>query len=261
MWIESPSPDIWKAGVIRTRVNGNSKFIIKMHLLDIISLIYACRLIKPKIKIRNKPMRIPTLFLLALAAITPSVSRAEVVLNGTWSNDFNSTIAQSVAIITVTSGDWSVNSLSLDGLTINTGTYTPVASDFNVVLQSGGSILGSATATSVGSLVSIGNGFRSRFSATFANITNWNLTSGAYDLYIGTAVSPSGDLSSLTTRGPFGGSGTNGFSYTGPLAVTLDATQSGGGVVPEPSTYGLALGGLALAAVMIRRRTKRSVQA
>lgn len=231
--------------------------------------------------------------LLAAAAVLPAISQAEIVINGNWDTMAAHPNAVPVNNIMTINGErnsgaigfsnmgfWHVNSITIDGFVpYSTQMYTPTASDFTMTLKTPqGVVAGTGIGTSVSSYVSNGDG-TSRFSVTFANITgqasfpnpnfNWTglMYGGFYEIF--TSLSPTNtfpvpDFGFVSQRG-FGLMGISlvmdgsvaGAQWRGPSPLVVDATDLLAAPVPEPSTYGLALGGLALAVVALRRRAKK----
>jgi len=239
-------------------------------------------------------MRQSALLLAAAAAIIPAVSSAENIINGNWDTMAAHPNAVPLNSITTVNGQrnvggiafytsggfWHINSITIDGFVpYSTQMYTPTASDFTLTIKSNGStVISTSVGTSVSSYVSNGDG-SSRFAVTFSDIpqpdffvpnTGWTGLSsmgGMYELF--TSLSPSNtfpfpDFGFVDQRG-FGIMGispvfdgtVSGITWRGPSPLVVDATNLLSAPVPEPSTYGLALGGLALAVVALRRRAKR----
>ena len=241
-------------------------------------------------------MRI-TALLLAATAVLPTVSQAEIIVNGDWDTMAANPNAVPLEIPTFNGqrqvgafgfdpapmGFWHINSITIDGFVpFDTQFYTPTASDFTLTIQSmdeANIVVGTGVGTSVGSYVSNGDG-TSRFAVTFANITGqpdhpfssgtgwtglvWN---AGYSLY--TSLSPTNtfsiqDFNYVAQRGFYNESDSSasygevaGVTWIGLAPFVIDATNLlAAPPVPEPSTYGLALGGLALVAVALKRRNK-----
>jgi len=236
-----------------------------------------------------------TALLLAATAALPTVSQAEIIVNGDWNTLASNPNAIPVSGITTFNGQrqvgnfgfgtefafWHINSITIDGFVpFDTQIYTPTASDFTMTIKNGANVVvGTGVGTSVGPYVSNVNG-TSRFSVTFANITGqpdfpfypgtgWTGLAPQSGYTIFTSLSPSNtlpfpDFNFVSQNGFFIGGVSPilpgevpGVTWSGPAPLVIDATNLfAAPPVPEPSTYGLALGGLALAAVALRRRNK-----
>lgn len=230
-----------------------------------------------------------TLLLAAAAAIIPAASQAELLVNGSWDSMAANPNAVPANIqpslpgreayfrfqTTGQSDRWQIDSLTLDGITPYFTSYTPSASNFSLSIYSQFSqtIVATVTASSVGSYVSNGDG-TSRFSVTFTNIPSpahpfginmpgFNSFS-AYEVIldvINLNTLPFPDANFFTYRGfnfqgvsPIFNGEVAGVTWGGPLPMIINGTNLGAPAVPEPSTYGIVLGGLVLAGAVVRRR-------
>jgi hypothetical protein len=238
-------------------------------------------------------MRLPVLLLLATASL-PVASKADTIIDVSWDTMQSTAGADPFAALYNVNTPvsqfrsegqdfWHLDSITVDGLTVMNPTYTPDVSDFTLTIRTVGggpygtnAVVGSANASAVGSLVSNGDQ-TSRFTITFDTITGQpatpfqspfqGLMGGTYAIYIGlsntSTINPFEFYSRgfiLTQPGPSGFTeipGNVAGVYLGSHApVKIDATNPFAASVPEPSTYGLMLGGLALVGAAIVRRRK-----
>jgi len=232
--------------------------------------------------------------LLAAAATLPAPSQAELIINGNWDTmaaDTNSTLwgsnsiflGAAAATFTINGNIWYINSIKVDGIWVEDPMYTPNAADFTLTIKSGSNaVVGSATGSFVGPRVSNGDG-TNRIAVTFSDITGQpelfpgapisGLQNGGYGLFIGLSQgstlipqtvrlrgymsSQQYNLNGAPSMGYLGE--VNSVGWNGPSPIEVYATSPfGAPPIPEPSTYGLILGGLALVGAAVRRRAGKN---
>jgi hypothetical protein len=233
-----------------------------------------------------------SIFLLAAATSIPALSRADIIVDVDWDTMKNAQGSMyqqrnhgvmAGGITLSATNPWHLNSVTLGGIVVLNPMYTPNASDFTLAIKTGGgtpvnlgsfgTVVGTASASAVGSQVVNDDGFTTRFTVTFDNIVGqpplWEGSPfsgyqfGTYEFHIGlsnTATISTNDLKFVgyfSTQGPGWNGEIFGVTSTGVAPLTVDATNPFAAPIPEPSTYGLILGGLALAGAAIRRRAKR----
>lgn len=180
------------------------------------------------------------------------------------------------AIASVTDANWStdgINSMGPSGNLVGEfgGNYTASGNSIYVISPASGAAPGGHTAhmgSFAVSLLLANDQFVSvgTFSDLDFTVTNYGVSGNFYGS--NGAFNPGQikaqylkiDLGQFDTQA-VGVKGIKFTNFTGPALdlsyVGIGGTANGGGAIPEPSVYGLALGGLALVGAIVRRRSRK----
>ena len=203
---------------------------------------------------------LPAFLIAATASAVPtsSVVFGNLGANGTDGLDATNTDITSTVKLGVAFNTGNSSSLYLTSITI--GAFSSATDNYTLSIYTGSSTAPSATlvATSSLNIVNQDSGlFTFNFSGvTFdANTTYWVLPEQGLSWYAnadfstGIEQNGSGYIGIANRRSNDAGSTWS--NYSVPYSISIQAVSA---PVPEASTYGIALGGLAIAAAVVRRR-------